>query len=407
MEPAPLPSAARAALLGAAAAGVLAAGTGAGVKLALAAAGAAGAACGLMVRHYRATAALPPELAVGDGPRIARLVAACDSLHRAYRPPLLMYGSALQLAWFVLQSRLRKAETFTREELVMGDGGEVALDWLDGSEHLAPDAPVLAIMHTITGNSDDFCELADRARRRGYRVVVLLRRGHLGKGLKTPQFNILGYVPDAQAQLERVRQRFPAARVYGYSASAGTGLIVRYAGEMGARSLLDAIVCCCPGYDTSRGGAFSNFVPALDKFLLGAVHRLFLKPNEALLRGVEGYSGCVAASSMAELQESLYALEGFASPEEYYDRTNPMAVAHDISVPALVINAEDDPICSKVNVERNMGVFVRDRALALTRRGTHCCFYEGGLLVPTSRWSETAALEFFDACHAEEEAPSR
>ena len=43
---------------------------------------------------------------------------------------------------------------------------------------LAPGAPVLAIMHTLTGVAADFPELAAAAAE-GFRPVVLLRRGHL------------------------------------------------------------------------------------------------------------------------------------------------------------------------------------------------------------------------------------
>ena len=91
-----------------------------------------------------------------------------------------------------------------------------------------------------------------------YRPVVCLRRGHLGQPLRTPKFNLLGSVDDLNVQMAAIRRRYPAARVVGFAESAGTGLAVRYAGEMGEQNPLDAFVCVCPGYDTTEGGAFSR-----------------------------------------------------------------------------------------------------------------------------------------------------
>ena len=36
--------------------------------------------------------------------------------------------------------------------------------------------------------------------------------------------------------------------------------------------------------------------------------------------------------------------------DEYLRRSNPLAVAHHIAVPALILHADDDPICTSANV---------------------------------------------------------
>jgi len=135
--------------------------------------------------------------------------------------------------------------------LVAPDGGELALDWYlghgedgdrpirtspnpsgdgdggrdgaDGGLHLPDDAPVVAVMHTLTGSAADFVELAREAAARGFRVAVCLRRGHLGVPLRTPRFNLLGSVADLDIHLGAIRRRYPAAPLFGYGESAGTG----------------------------------------------------------------------------------------------------------------------------------------------------------------------------------------
>jgi hypothetical protein len=136
-----------------------------------------------------------------------------------------------------------------------------------------------------------------------------------------------------------------------------------------------------------EGGAFSRFEPLLDKYLLDSVKDLFLKTNESVLRGgggsggggesegtdtdvssssnaaggvaavgviSPGYEELMAAGDMAELQRRLYSAEGYTSLAEYHENTNPMGVAGDIAVPLLVINSDDDPICTPSNVDDNL-----------------------------------------------------
>ena len=364
---------------------------------------------------------LRPRLTLSKSPRIARLVDSCPALHRPLRPPLLLQTSLAQLIAYLLKRNLVPEARWTRETLTTEDGGEIALEWYeccdeddvwnglegDGSvtASLPSDAPVMCVLHTLTGTAADFVVLAREATRRGFRPVVCLRRGHLDAPLRTPKFNLLGNCDDLDVHLEAIRMKFPAAKLFGYGESAGTGLAVRYSGEKGTRNPFAAVSCVCPGYDTTEGGAFSRFEPLLDRHLLASVKEMFLSANEELIRGFEcayvapGYDELIAAPDMAELQRRLYGVEGYSSLAEYHERTNPMGTVRDIAVPMLVINSDDDPICAPSNVDDNLWAFEGDvdRALVRTPIGTHCCFYEGRTLRPRSSWAHEASLEFFES----------
>jgi predicted alpha/beta-fold hydrolase len=347
---------------------------------------------------------------------MAALIAACPSLHRALRPPLLMQTSFAQLIAYLLKRRVAPPAAWRRHTLTTPDGGEIALDWYEGihgdpnatavAASLPRDAPVIAVMHTLTGAARDFAAFAVVAASRGFRVAVCLRRGHLDAPLKTPKFNLLGDCDDLDAHVAAIRDAFPRARVFGYAESAGTGLAVRHAGERGDASPFDATTCVCPGYDTTEGGAFSRFEPLLDRYLLASVKKMFLSDNEKVLSSSgmsPSYEEMSRAGSMAELQRRLYGAEGYASLEEYHANTNPMGVVTGITRPMLVINSDDDPICAASNVSDNAWCFEGDvsRALVQTPVGTHCCFFEGRTIRPRSCWAHDAALEFFKAVLAE------
>lgn len=268
------------------------------------------------------------------------------------------------------QSRLPRSTPFRRETLTAPDGGlvrawpalcalapalglltlphtQIGLDWLDAAT-LPPTAPVLLLLHTITGTARDFIELSKRAIAAGFRPVVCVRRGHLGGALGAARVNLLGSTADLRQQVAHVAALHPGAPLLAVGASAGTGLLVRYLGEEGPRAPLAAAVAICPGYDTGRGKAFSRFSAFTDAHILKAVKRFFLtRPaNAAALRSVPGYQAALDARTIADYQRAVFAIEGYSSEGEMYDQTNPMGVAAAITVPLCVINAVDDPVCS-------------------------------------------------------------
>lgn len=257
-------------------------------QAAVAAAAAAGA-VGLYAAYYMLRGRSLPRVRAGPTPLNKAILAKLPSLSRYYYPPVWAFTSWGQLFLYLTHARWRPPLPLRREVLTTSDGGEVGLDWLEDAG-LSPDAPILLLMHTITGSSREFRELALGASARRWRVAVCLRRGHLGAPLKSPRFNLLGSTADLEVQIRSVRSKFPNAPLLGLGSSAGTGLLVRYLGEKGEQSAFAAAVAICPGYDTGPGGAFSRFAPFFDQHVLKAVKRLFFRPcNLELLSTVPGF----------------------------------------------------------------------------------------------------------------------
>lgn len=280
---------------------------------------------------------------------------------------------------------------------------QVGLDWLE-PESAPDDAPVLLCLHTLTGTAREFTPVAAEAARRGWRAVVLLRRGHLGKPLASPRVNLLGRAADTRAQVAAVSARFPRAPLLALGASAGTGALVRYLGEAGANSPITAALALCPGYDCGPGKAFERFHPLLDRFVLGLVKRFFLRrSNHGVLAQLKSLPGLRAARSLGEFQRRAFELEGYDSVAEMYEGTNPLAVAAQSRTLLLCLSARDDPVCSHENLVESEWLFeeaATSSVLCLTERGSHVAYYEG-LLVPQERqWSDRVAWEFFDAALA-------
>lgn len=349
------------------------------------------------VGHYRTRVARPPELVFRDTPLLAHVRASCPTLRAPYRPPWWSANRHLQLALLAWRdSRTPPLRYDASEEIRLADGGTVSLDWLGLAD--PPAAPTVVVLPTICGDGQSMRRTVTGLRRRlGWRVVVCNRRGHGSLPLTAPRFNTLGTTSDVRVQLARIRERLPDAPLYGLGVSAGSGLLVRYLGEEGAATPLAAAVAYCPGYDTTR--AFHRIHPLYDRWLVAAIRRHFLERHAAVLAPHSGFAEAMASRTVGELHDRQYPFAGYATSEAYHAHTNPMAVADAVAVPLLILNATDDPVCIRANVDEHRELFARvpESLLVLTARGSHCAFLEGHWR-PRS-WAHRLIADYFRAVH--------
>ena len=356
------------------------------------------AATGAAIGHYRARVARPPELVCRDTPFIAYVRARCSTLRETYRPPWWSANRHLQLALLAWRdARTAPLRYDTTERMTLVDGGTVSLDWLGVDE--PPTAPTLVVLPSICGDGQSMRRLVRGLRRRlGWRVVVCNRRGHGTLPLTAPRFSTLGTTADVRAQLARIRTHLPESPLYGLGVSAGSGLLVRHLGEEGTATPFAAAIAYCPGYDTTR--AFHRIHPLYDRYLVRALRRYFLERHADALSAEPGFATALASRTVGQLHDRQYALAGFDSPAAYHAHTNPMLVADAVAVPLLILNAADDPVCTRLNVDEHRHLFARvpECLLVLTVRGSHCAFFEGHWR-PRS-WAHRLVAEYFHAVHA-------
>ncbi|MCC6763132.1 MAG: alpha/beta hydrolase [Deltaproteobacteria bacterium] len=355
------------------------------------------AATAAAVRHYRTRVAHPPELVYRETPFLTHVRTRCATLREPYRPPWWGANRHLQLALLAWRNARTPPLCYDETEMLpLPDGGTVSLDWL-GLEG-PPATPLVVVLPTICGDGQTMRRTVGALRRRlGWRIVVCNRRGHGALPLTAPRFSTLGATADLRVQLGRIRARVPAAPLYAVGVSAGSGLLVRYLGEEGARAPFAAAVAYCPGYDTTH--AFHRVHRLYARYLLGAVRRYFLERHAATLATHPGWDAAMQSRTIGELHDRQHPFAGFASADDYHAHTNPMRVADAVGVPLLILNAADDPVCAHANVEEHRGLFGRvpESLLVLTARGSHCAFFEGHWR-PRS-WAHRLIAEYFGAVH--------
>ncbi len=347
--------------------------------------------------YYLGVVARRPQLTYQANAHNAELLARLPRLTRRFWATPWAVNGHLQIFVAGIQEALSPRLTYDRvETLRMSDGGTTALHWLGAD--LPAHTPTLAVLHTITGTPQSMrVFVRDMQRLTGWRIVLCERRGHGELPLTSPRFNTLGDTEDLREQLRRIGECHPHSPLYAAGISAGTGLLVRYLGEQGDDTPLHGAFAYCPGYDIEV--AFARSRAPYSRVMARRLVRQFVTRNREALAAWPSLARLEEAQSLDEFHQHLYECAGYDSWQAYLDGCNPVALMERISVPLLVLNAEDDPVCVADNVRDHEHAMARlpKTLLAVTSRGSHCAYLSG---LTASPWAHHLAAEFLQAVHA-------
>ncbi len=317
-----------------------------------------------------------PRIYCQDNSHNRQIIRSLDQLHQIFRPTPWLFNSHLQLM-FLSARKNNAAQAYDHiEQLTMSDGGQTALAWV-GYE-LPPTTPTIVVLHTLTGSPQSMQELVvDLHNTTGWRVVLCVRRGHADLPLTQPQFNIFGSVTDLHEQLGIIHTRLPESALYGVGSSAGSGLLVRYLGTMGEKSLLRAGFAYSPGYNTDTG--FDHIQPFYSRYMTKKLLRKFVEPHAKSIAHLPTFSHLRKAQSLSEFSRHAFEFAGYSSHAEYAHDINPMLVFKQIHIPMMILNAEDDPVCNIQNAAPYLDSMRKmpNVILVTTAQGSHCAHYEG------------------------------
>ena len=262
--------------------------------------------------------------------------------------------------------------------------GLVSIDWSDDKENqqLTPDSPILAILHTLTGDSEHYLGFMRYATSLGWRSCVLNRRGHSGMPLRTPNFCVIGNVDDTVAMVSRIRQLYPDNFLGLAGISAGSGQVVSFAGREGDRAGIDVLASLCPAWNLEDAFVkLHQSHPRLDAWLTRGLQDYFVNrpDNQEVFEGLEDVVDKVnQASSIDEFMRAAYPLAGCLSYEQFLKEYNPMNYISGMKTPTLVLNALDDFVSLRENIDSDLveGDTVEQVVLVVTKQGGHIAYNE-------------------------------
>jgi hypothetical protein len=266
-----------------------------------------------------------------------------------YVAPWWLPGGNLQTIWPALWGRRTEGPPvqYRRERWSTPDGDFIDLDW--STARPAPGRPLLVLFHGLEGSSrSHYAEaFADIAREQDLAYVVPHFRGCSGELNHGPRAYHSGDFEEVDWILRRVREHH-AGPVLAVGISLGGNALMRWAGEMGhaAGRWADAVASVCSPIDLAAGGAaigrgFNRLVYTtmfLRSMRPKALRKLAQHP------GLFDREALLAARDLYEFDDVFTApLHGFRNTEDYYARASAKPHLPRIRIPALVLNARNDP----------------------------------------------------------------
>lgn len=266
---------------------------------------------------------------------------------QSYRAPVWMPGGNVQTIWPALFGRRHHGPppTFRRERWTTPDGDFVDADF-QGED---TNAPLLVLFHGLEGSSSSHYAqaVADAARRAGWRFVVPHFRGCSGEINLAPRAYHSGDHEEIGWMLQQVRTRHAGA-IVAVGISLGGNALLRWAEEAGetASRTVRAVAAISSPIDLAAGGR------AIGRgFNRQTYTRMFLRTMKpkALLKlaqhpGLFDRERLLAARDLYAFDNVFTApLHGFRDTDDYWARGSAKPHLHRIRIPALVLNALNDP----------------------------------------------------------------
>lgn len=279
-----------------------------------------------------------------------------------------------------------------REVLATPDDDELHLDWYrQGNDRLA------IVSHGLEGHSQRpyVLGLARALLREGWDVLAWNFRSCGGVMNRQPRFYHSGATGDLELVVNRaLADRYQALFLSGFSM--GGNLTLLYLAEQGER--VDSRICGAVGYSVPcdlAGSADMLALPSRKIYMQRFLRDLKVKMEKK----AERFPDLIDVSGFDDIQrfhefDDRYTapLHGFESAREYWARCSALGRLRDIRVPALMVNASDDPFLSPAcfpESRRQLGQYVR---LEAPRWGGHVGFVEHAR--DGFYWSERRALAF-------------
>jgi uncharacterized protein len=262
----------------------------------------------------------------------------------SYRPPLSLPGGHLQT---IVPALFRKAERVTREweRLELADGDFLDLEWRrDGRGKLA------ILSHGLEGSAGAsyIQSMARVLSGRGWDVLAWNYRGCSGEMNRLLRFYHSGATEDLSAVIEHALVVHPAERIDLVGFSLGGNMTLKYLGEKGdelspvlGRAVAFSVPCDLACSSRTLDTAFNREV-YMRRFIKTLADKVRTKhgrfPDDLDPKGLE------KIRTFREFDDRYTApLHGFRDAEDYWGRSSSKQYLSAIRVPALMVNARNDP----------------------------------------------------------------
>lgn len=239
--------------------------------------------------------------------------------------------------------------TWRRERWLTPDQDFIDVDWREDAGLVSPEAPLLVLFHGLEGSSQSHYAqaFAAQARNRGWHMAVPHFRGCSGEINWAPRAYHSGDYEEVGWILQQLRAQHQGP-IYAVGISLGGNALMCWAGEAGhmaSRSVQAVASVCAPLDLTASGRAIDS---GFNKWVYARMFLQTMKPRA--MAKLAQYPRLFNAQQL-QAARTLYAfdnvftapLHGYKNTDDYWWRASAKPRLANIQIPALVLNARNDP----------------------------------------------------------------
>jgi predicted alpha/beta-fold hydrolase len=267
-----------------------------------------------------------------------------------YHAPAWLPGGQLQTIWPALYSRHHESvpPSFARERWASPDDDFVDVDF--ATHAVKPDTQQLVLFHGLEGSSQSHYAqaFADWAAQQGMPYAVPHFRGCSGEINRAPRAYHSGDFQEIDWLLRRIKAREPQRKLIAVGISLGGNALMRWAQEMGASAsaIASAVASVCSPLDLAAAGHCIG--AGLNRRIYTPMFLRTMKPKAmerlALHPKLFDSEALQASRDLYEFDNIFTApLHGFKDTEDYWARASAKPRMAEIQIPALALNAKNDP----------------------------------------------------------------
>lgn len=290
-----------------------------------------------------------------------------------------------------------------RHSVELGDGDQIVLhddcpdDWQDSGT-------IAILVHGLAGchGSGYMRRISEKLVASGARSFRMDQRGcGAGSGLAT-RANNGARSEDIGAAVDYLRRKFPHACITIAGFSLGAAMTLKLAGVRGHLLNADRVLAVAPPLDFTKCSA------NMERGLNLSYSRYFAKllvqhvmDNSILQSQLSDSVKTNLPRTLADFDRRVTApLGGFRDVSEYYENASPLQELADISVPTMIITAQDDPLIPIDEFETAR--FSPTTTVMMPKHGGHLGFLADRKKTddPDWHWMDWRVVDFVTRCEA-------
>jgi uncharacterized protein len=314
-------------------------------------------------------------------------------IHSTYQKPFYLWNAHWETMFPAIFSQVKGVQ-YIRERIQIFDSDFLDLDWSFASSF--PSKKLVILTHGLEGNTQ--CAYIQRQAKifnqSGYDALAWNLRGCSGEPNRLPRFYHSGASEDLNAVLDFVLQNKDYQQVILIGFSLGANLTLKYLGEKGkdiSPRIKTAIVFSVPLHLSSCSASLrkrSNYI-----YQQNFKNHLFqkIRAKAKLMPDKISTQFLPKIKTLKDFDDYYTApLHGFTDAEDYYEKSSSLYFVGKITIPTLIINAQNDPILAPACFPYDLLEKLENVFFETPKTGGHCGFSGSYPFY----WSELRAMEW-------------